>query len=378
MQKIVKEKGIYTFGEINHQPKVLSDTYCLIQKKSVDIKEYMDKVFSVGDVDVVLTGAGSSAFVGETLEGLSNDYCGRISRAIATTDILTNPELHLTNNKRTLLVSFARSGDSPESIAVVDLVNSYSKDIYHLIITCNKNGKLALKGGGDNSFVLLLPPNSNDKSLAMTSSFTAMLLAYLLVVKIDDVISEKEHVESLCKWIQSVLDSKEDISKLASCHFDRTVFLGTGYMLGVARESHLKLQELTDGQVVCKHDSYLGFRHGPKVVVNDTTLIVYLVSNDTLINKYEFDLIQQINENQKIFKQVIVSSDDVNIEGVNVDLSINYKEQQYKSKNEYLCIAHVVFAQLLGYYKSLDLGLDPDNPSVSGKISRVVKGVNIY
>lgn len=374
----MKEKGIETLREILHQPKVLKDTYNLILNTRTEIVEYLDKVFDSGDVDVILTGAGSSAFIGETLAGLSNIHDGTISRAIATTDILTNPALYLTNKKRTFLVSFARSGDSPESVAVVDLVNEYCTDVFHLIITCNSEGKLIKKAEGNNSFVILLPKDANDKSLAMTSSFTSMLLAYVLVVKIKTLDAEKKSIDDLCSWINIILSNKNDIKNIASQKFDRAVFLGTGYMLGIARESHLKLQELTDGQVLCKHDSYLGFRHGPKVVVNEKTLIVYLLSNNVIANKYEFDLIKQINDSQNVFQQVILSSDPINLSEVKFDLSIDYKGKGNENKDEYLCIAHVVFAQILGYYKSMNLNLDPDNPSVTGKISRVVKGVNIY
>ena len=375
---MTKVKGRNTINEICQQPKVLQETYHLINNISKDIKAYLDKVFEGDCVDVILTGAGSSAFIGETLEGLFNKLNNKITRAVATTDILTGPELHLSKKGRTLLISFARSGDSPESIAAVDLVNKYCDEVFHLIITCNKDGKLIKIPEGNNSFVILLPPNSNDKSLAMTSSFTSMLLAYILVVKIDTIDSEKDSIDKLGRWIDVVFKYKEKIKQIAKLDFERAFFLGSGYMSGIAKESHLKLQELTDGKVICKYDSFLGFRHGPKVVVDDKTLMVYLMSNDEWVNKYEFDLINQVNESQKLFSQVIISNKPIKLPKIHFDLEIAYDESGSNSENEYSCIAHVVFAQLLGYYKSISFDLDPDNPSESGKISRVVKGVNIY
>jgi tagatose-6-phosphate ketose/aldose isomerase len=38
----------------------------------------------------------------------------------------------------------------------------------------------------------------------------------------------------------------------------------------------------------------------------------------------------------------------------------------------------VITAQILGVYRSLALGLRPDDPSPSGAISRVVRGVTIH
>lgn len=369
-------KGKYTIKEICQQPLVLKETYQIIKDRRGEIKTYLNDVFEVDNVDIILTGAGSSAFVGETLEGLSNELNNKITRAIATTDILTNPELHLSRERRTLLISFARSGNSPESLAVIQLANDYCQEVFQLIITCNKNGDLATKVTGQNSFIILLPVNTYDKSLAMTSSFTSMLLAYILVVKIETIDSEESSINKLGKCIDTVLNKREKIKNIAQLNFKRAFFLGSGYMLGIARESNLKLQELTDGQVICKHDSFLGFRHGPRVVVDNKTLVVYLMSNNENANRYELDLINQINETQKLHSQVIICSNPLFLSGNSFDLEINYNESDIE--NEYLSIAHVVLSQLIGYYKSLELGLDPDNPSKSGKISRVVKGVSIY
>ena len=159
-------------------------------------------------------------------------------------------------------------------------------------------------------------------------------------------------------------------------YFKRAVFLGSGLLKGIARESQLKLQELTDGKVICKYDSFMGFRHGPKAVIDDDTLIIYLFSNNHYANLYEIDLVNAISESRKNLFTIGIM--EKNIDSVKVDLRIVLSQNGKKIQEEFLPVVSVLPAQLLGLYKSLNLGLNPDSPSASGMIHRVVQGVNIY
>jgi tagatose-6-phosphate ketose/aldose isomerase len=168
----------------------------------------------------------------------------------------------------------------------------------------------------------------------------------------------------------------EKLLQVAKMNFKRVVFLGSGPLKGIATESHLKLQELTDGKIICKDDSFLGFRHGPKAVIDEHTIIVFLFSSDTYIAQYEDDLVNEIcRQNQgkySIGVQENVKNDNC------LNLTIKMGDDQETLDEEFLTICSVLPAQILGYYKSVELGLNPDNPSESGAISRVVQGVNIY
>lgn len=375
-----KGVGFHTKNEIGHQPEVWLKTYNMVNEKRQDVVAFLDNVFDK-DTDVILTGAGSSAFIGEITRGVLLNRRDVIARAVSTTDLVTHPEQFLSSKKRTLLVSFARSGNSPESIAAVNIANKYCLEVFHIIITCNSKGELFTQFSGDNVLSMLLPEETNDKSLAMTSSFTSMMLAFILTARIDTIEKELLNIEILGRWVEGFIEkSKSDIKKLASLDFKRAVFLGSGPLAGAARESHLKLQELTDGKVICKFDSFLGFRHGPKVVIDDTTLIVYQLSDGSYSQSYEIDLIKQINGSNKGLAQVLIAKKPVSIEGFTPELEQFFTNDSDKATLdiEYLSIPHVVFAQMLGYYKSIQLGLNPDAPSVSGAIARVVEGVTIY
>ncbi len=372
--------GTYTKKEVFQQPEMWEKTYDIIYSQRNEIGDFLNSLGIEGNIDMILTGAGSSAFIGNAVYGVRMKDQKLPSRVVPTTELITHPDYFLLKDKPTVLVSFARSGNSPESLAAVEIVNNYCETAYHIIITCNQAGDLFQKTNATGTLKILLPPETNDVSLAMTSSFTSMMLAFILISKIDILDGEKEKVKKLGEWGKIILNEYMNlIEEISSKDFNRAIFLGSGPLRGTAEESHLKLQELTDGKVICAFNSFLGFRHGPRAIVNSKTLLVYLFSDNENDRKYEYDLLRQINSSNKGLAQVAISHKPVSIEGVKFDLNVCFGPGEGSDAEiEYLCVVEVMLAQLLGYYKSIYFGLDPDNPSVSGTISRVVEGVKIY
>jgi len=368
--------GHYTAREISGQPSLWRKTWELFLSQQPVLQNFFQQIDTHADIEVILTGAGTSAFIGDVLQGPFQKNTGKRTRAVASTDLVSHPENYFHVNTPTLLISFARSGNSPESMASVGLANKICKTCYHLIITCNPEGELATKSS-QNTFVFIMPPEANDQSLAMTGSFTSMLLAGLLISRSKESYRIKEQIDLLEKYGNTILTHYyKSIQDVANLKFERAIFLGSGPLLGTALEAHLKLLELTDGKVVCKHDSFLGFRHGPKAIIDKTTLLVYLLSNKPYVQQYEADLIAAVNAGDWGMYSIGIS--EVMPDNVKVDLSISLTKEKGGIEEEFLAVCSVLPAQMLGFYKSLQLGLSPDNPSVNGKISRVVKGVNIY
>ncbi len=368
----------YTAREIEVQPVLWRDTYHILENELTELTAFVNKVLGFEDLRVIFTGAGTSAYIGDVLHKGFQRQTGKTTEAVATTDLILNPKDYLHKDKPTLLVSFARSGDSPESVAAVDLVDNYCETLFHLIITCNAKGQLAGAGNRKNAYVLLMPEAANDKALAMTGSFTTMLLAGVLISDLDNFSRNKVHVNKLEEYGKIILSKYEQrIKEIAALDFKRVVFLGSGALKGIARESQLKVQELTDGQVVCKYDSFLGLRHGPKAVIDKSTLVVYLFSRDNFVNQYEMDLVRSINEPKERMYEIGIGEAIKNKDKINLDLSIEVSSSN-SIPEEYFAVCSVLPAQMLGLYKSIDLGLSPDSPSVSNSINRVVKGVNIY
>ncbi len=230
--------------------------------------------------------------------------CTKFPRAIPTTDILSHPQHYFQQDDIPLIISFARSGKSPESCAALELADQFCKKCFHLIITCNEQGALANYHSKNPTRVFVLPPEADDKSLAMTGSYSSMLLTGLLIAFGDDPSFCRQQVQQVVDAAKKIIARDLDpIRKIAEKDFERAVFLGSGALFGTATEAGLKLQELTDGQIICKADTYLGFRHGPKAVIDQSTLIVYFFSNNPYVSQYEYDLLPAMkNGNSALFQ----------------------------------------------------------------------------
>jgi tagatose-6-phosphate ketose/aldose isomerase len=340
------------------------------------MKKFLDRAYEIADLEVVFAGAGTSSFIGDILEGYFEKNTKKRALSIPTTDLITHPELYY-GGKSVLLVSFARSGNSPESLAAVKLADQLCKKVFHLIVTCNADGELATADHANPVFLFLLPAEAEDLSVAMTGSFTSMLLTGLLVSRINDLKKVNQQVESLIHYGEHLITTyASTLRQVAELDFRRAVFLGSGPMQGTAKESALKLQEFTNGKVICKHDSFLGFRHGPKVIIDAHTLIVYLFSNKEYVSSYETDLVGAVNKSDGGLYQVGVTESPLNDRRLN--LNVSFTDQEGQVEEEFLSVCHVLPAQMLGFFKALALGLRPDNTVENGTITRVVQGVNIY
>ena len=301
----------------------------------------------------------------------------RGARAIATTDIITNPQMFFDKDSKVLLVSFARSGNSPESVGAIKAVERSAGEVAHIFITCNKDGKLA-QTEGNNILCILLPPETNDLSLAMTSSYSTMLICCSMIANIGRIEEDVPLIKEVASCVEKAMARYETaIQQMASRDFHRAIFLGSGPLKGVAEECRLKLQELSDGAVMCAYDSFLGFRHGPKAVVKDDSLLVYLVSPNPSVRRYELDLIRQVKANNKVKGVLVACFEKPELEDDCYDLCVETGISPTMPAC-YGCVAYAFVGQMLGLFKSIDRGLCPDSPSVSGNISRVVEGVTLY
>ncbi|MTI94668.1 MAG: SIS domain-containing protein [Firmicutes bacterium] len=372
-----KINSFITTQEIWQQPRLWRETTAIIEARQREIKEFIERAGSKGRLRVVLTGAGSSAFVGESV----SPYLNRISdyhvEGVATTDIVANPRNYLPDVP-TLLISFARSGNSPESVATVSLANEMVSNLHHIILTCNPDGSLARDARDDEkSLVILMPSDSNDKGFAMTGSFTTMVLASLLIFNLDKLPIFNQEVAKLADRGDALLESPE-IAELASEDFQRLVYLGSSTLQGLARESALKMLELSAGKVVATWDSPLGFRHGPKSIINEQTLAVFYLSVDSHARKYELDLLREMAADKQAKLVALLPAPAPEVAEL-ADYAISVSDTGLQLADDvFLLFPYILFAQSIALRKSAALGINPDNPSPSGTVNRVVKGVKIY
>ncbi|RKX93686.1 MAG: hypothetical protein DRP84_08090 [Spirochaetes bacterium] len=376
-----QELGIeFTADEIYGQVDLWEKNYNIFISKKEEIEKFLHDFLKEYPNSIILTGAGTSEFIGYCVEGQIRSSFKIPINVFSTTKIVTSPEQTIIKDLNTLLISFARSGNSPESIGAVKIANEITSRIRHFGITCNEEGLLYKElSKNSNSFALALNPKTNDRGLAMTASFSNMVLMGILLSKINnfDYIND---INALLKSGNNILGIAPNIIKdISSLKFNRAVFLGDSENFGTAIESHLKLQELTSGKVMCGYDTFPGLRHGPEAVIDDNTIVVAYLSLDTYTRKYEKDLLKELKDKQ-IGKLILLVADK--IEEDEKPLCNYYIEfdpdNAIDMKPYYTPPVYIIVGQLLGLFKSLNLGLKPDNPSEDGVINRVVKGVKVY
>lgn len=359
----------WTRREIAQQPETLRATQAILSANKAAIEAFTGPLLANPYTRIVLTGAGTSAFIGECLAPWLSGLLGRSVEAIATTDIVSSPALYLRREVPTLLVSFGRSGSSPESVAAVDLVDAHVDRAYHLVITCNAEGELARRNGG-NTHVVVLPEATHDRGFAMTSSFSAMMFAALSILS--GIAALDGRIEAIASAVAAThAQSGPVVETLAARGFKRVVYLGSGPFKGLAREAALKLMELSDGAVVTAFDTALGFRHGPKTIIDGETLAVVFVSNDPLTRLYDLDIIAELKADGHSGAVVVISANPDDHADISVPGLLGAADAD-------LLFPFIVPAQLFGLAVSIELGLTPDRPNASGTVNRVVQGVRIH
>ncbi|MET3656732.1 MULTISPECIES: SIS domain-containing protein [Sporosarcina] len=380
--QIKKSNAVHTSREIHQQPVVWKELVTDLLEQQETFKGFLTSIYKKHDtVRVILTGAGTSAFVGDTLvpELARQNQQNVQFESIPTTDIVSNPTEYLFKEIPTILVSFARSGNSPESVATVTLGQEIVTDFYQVVITCNKDGQLAKNiQGDDKSITLLMPEKANDQSLAMTSSFTSMTIAaYVLFT--EDVFTKDVATQVITSAEQLIERLGNTVDEVLGFDFERIAYLGSGLLAQLSHEAALKMLELSGGQVVAIHESSLGFRHGPKSILNDKSAVVLFMSQDPYTRKYDLDILQELAAAKSGMKIVaLTETKDEEVEKLaDWVISVNTGTESLSS-DFHLALLYIIFAQALALKKSIQLGITPDNPSPDGAISRVVKGVTIY
>ena len=366
----------WTAREIAQQPKLWPQ---IARQVGADagLTSHLAPLLADPALRIVLTGAGTSAYVGECLApALARS--GREAHAVPTTDIVASPRSTLAPKAPTLMVHFARSGNSPESVAALKLAEAQIESCHHLIVTCNPQGELSRCARTlRHAYSIVLPQACNDQSFAMTSSFTGMLLASALAL--GALSPDPARIDALAAAGTEMLTAHVPLAAvLVRAQFDRAVFVGSNELKGLALEAALKMLELTDGRVVSIGESPLGFRHGPKTIVNGSTLVVAFLSNDSYTRQYDLDLAQELRSDAVAGRVLALAgradpreSRDAITLGTAAPSAGAFTDLE-------LCLPYAAFVQTLALFRSISLGLTPDSPNAAGTVSRVVQGVSIH
>jgi tagatose-6-phosphate ketose/aldose isomerase len=364
----------HTLREICQQPVTWLDTSVRVVRSIALLRALVaESGLTAKRGTLIFTGSGSSFYAGECLGLTLQRELAVPVHAIPAGGILTHPEAALPPGQDCLVVSLARSGDSPESTAVVDLLDEVYPSVRHLIITCNRNGRLAvLRHDDPDCAILVLDDATCDRSLVMTSSFSNLVWAGRSLGLLQSPGVYQETTEALVAAAKQVLARKSgEIAALGRQTFRSVLYLGSGVRLGSARESALKMLEMTAGQVMTFAETYLGVRHGPLAAVQSDTLIVCFLSSDPLVRAYELDVIRELTR-KKLGLRMVIVGEQVPVDiGQPQDHVIDYGTGAGLG-DETFPMLDVLVGQLLAFFRCLSLGLRPDAPSREDIINRVV------
>jgi D-galactosamine 6-phosphate deaminase/isomerase len=364
----------HTLREICQQPATWRQTCSLMMSCAPILKESLDGIASL-----ILTGSGSSEYAGDCVRLVLQNELRVTTQAIGGGILLTDGSKALPIGRPGMMVSLARSGDSPESVGALSLVLGLEPEIRHLVLTCNEAGSLARTyQDHPRVHVITTADGTNDQSLVMTSSFTNLLLAARFLGLIKQPETYHTICERLSKIASELLNTHFDIlARVASVRFLRAVFLGTGSRFGAAREAALKMLEMTAGRVNTLCETYLGLRHGPMSYVDKDTLVVCFLSSDPTIRAYETDLLRELDQKELGLSKLIIGEGVPNEVLRANDVVIECRGLREVGEHN-AAVIDVVVGQLLGFFRCLNEGLRPDSPSEDGIINRVVQSFTLH
>src|SRR5580658_2992410 len=346
---------IYTLQEIFQQPILWPTTVARVRAASGQLHQTFEKAH------VLLTGAGTSAYAAS---GVASAWPRAV--AVPTTDLLLDPERYLVDVDA--VISLARSGNSPESAAVVERVRALNPRILQLAITCNEDSSLAQSGLDG---LIVLDPRTNDRSLVMTGSFSNLVLAGLALAQPETVAQHADLASDRASTLLAAID--QQCRRIAARAWERIVVLSSSPLLGWGREAGLKILEMTAGRFPVVTETYLGLRHGPMSFLRADTLVLCLLSSDPVRRLYEVDLIEELRSKRLGYPVAIAGPGEHGRLFAEVIPAV-----LPEAPDEFRTPFEILIPQLLGYHLSLRQGLNPDNPSPDGVITRVVQGVKIH
>ena len=375
IDELTAKQAIKTALEIQQQPRKWLELATALERKADEIVAFLKEPFAQEDLLVVFAGAGSSAFAGGIIAAEVMASAHRSAAAIPTTHLVDNHQCYLAPNRPILLVSLARSGDSPESVAATEIVDRHARKVWHVVLTCNARGRLARSASTPDRLCLIMPEGTNDAGFAMTSSFSSMVLAALAIFASADIAGGAHRIRGASELARSLLARHRWIEELAEKRHGRVVYLGSGQLYPAAAECALKLLELTDGEMIALGDSPLGFRHGPKTIIDKDTLVIGLANRSPHAQKYCRDMLLEIHRDGNA--EVVALTPETS-NGLAAIATPPIGLSGADLTDGWLSVLHVMFGQLFGLFKSLHLGHTPDDPCPSGEVNRVVRSVTIY
>lgn len=353
MQPQSTHLGVHSFAEILSQPRCWND--CLKRLQSGDAIRQLAKRFGSSS-EWVFIGCGSSYYIAIAAAASWTAITGTRARALPASELLLFPDLTFPTLKEFVPVLISRSGQTSEVLRVAQLLKE--RHVPSIAISCANGQKLEAMATAS-----ILLPEADEQSTVMTRSFTSMLLSLQYLAA---TLAENERLLQSFSALpgigeRTLQDLPGRVREFVNGNpFADYICLGQGPYYGLACESSLKVMEMSRTYAQSFHT--LEFRHGPKSVVSDATVVTFLISEDN--HDAEVEVLEEIKELGA--KTLVVASHISDRARAAADLAVDLDSDLA----EPACIAPFVLAgQIMGFYNALQKQLDPDRPA---NLSRVV------
>jgi glucosamine--fructose-6-phosphate aminotransferase (isomerizing) len=350
-------EGSITYQEIITQPQALAASLKAVEEQTDDLLQLWRRGYD----RVIFTGCGSTYYLSLSAAYGFQKLNHVFSSGIPGGELFLSPHLFspLQALQRVLLVAVSRSGATTETVRAVEHFKDSGAGSV-VTITCEPTSPLNKLGD-----INIVIPEAREKSVAQTRAFVAMQMATLtMAVLIAGETNLKNQLHKMPELSADLLDKHHDsMEKLGSdLSLDRIYFLGSGLCYGLACEGSLKMKEMTLTHTEPFH--FLEFRHGPKSMLTDSTLVVGLHSVESQI--FEMDV---LIESQQYGSRILSLGDAE--PSTRYDNSVVFSSGCDQIAHSLLYLPPI---QLLALARARAKGLNPDQPH---NLDAVVKLENL-
>jgi glutamine---fructose-6-phosphate transaminase (isomerizing) len=329
--------GQYTYSEIMSQPEAWAKTLEHLHTLQSDLA----KLYGNGNFEeIVFTGCGSTYYLSVAAATLARE-AGLDARALPASELWLYPSSSY-RNKKTLLVAVSRSGETTETIRAVEAFKAANRG---MVITFVCYPQSALAKLGDMNVIL---EAGQEQSIAQTRAFSTLYLATTYLITLwSNRQAELHELSKLPEVCKHLLNSYRTLAERhgRNLTLERFYFLGSGARYGLASELSLKMKEMTLSHSEPFH--FMEFRHGPKSMANENTLMIGLVSE--INNPSERAVLNDMDKQGAHILSLSEHQADISLASSISEIVRN--------------ILYLPVIQLLAYERSLAKGLNPDKPN---------------
>jgi glucosamine--fructose-6-phosphate aminotransferase (isomerizing) len=334
--------GKHTFEEILSQIDAWEEAREVVERERFALASFAQPD---ANRQFFFTGCGSTYYLALAAAAHLRSLAHRRAQGVPASELWLDGDAYWRNDD--LLIAVSRSGTTTETLRAVEAYRSATRRS-PITIGCSAESLLAQRGQ-----VNLIIPRGAEKSVAQTRSFASMFVAAVglnaRLARRDDLCAELAHLPRVG---ERLLGSAQALGQSwgRRLEFDRTYFLGSGTRYGLACEASLKMKEMSLSHSEPFH--FMEFRHGPKSMITETTLVVGLVSERNRPQE-----VSVLDEVAALGARTIALGERVARIGEGAALSFESAlPEQVRD------VLYLPPLQMLAFERAIAKGLDPDQP----------------